>query len=50
VIFGGNKQDPSVAGIASCATLVGLVSSLVFTFLREAQLRTSPDVPAGPSC
>ena len=31
-----------LAGTASCATLVGLLSSLIFTSLREAQLRTSP--------
>ena len=39
-----------LAGTASCATLVGLESSLIFTSLREAQPRTSPDVAAGPSC
>jgi hypothetical protein len=26
------------------------LSSLIFTSLREAQLRTSPDDPVGPSC
>ena len=39
-----------LAGTASCAMLVGLTSSLIFTSLREAQLRTSPGVPVGPSC
>ena len=39
-----------LAGTASCATLVGLESSLIFASLREAQLRTSPSVPVGPSC
>ena len=34
-----------LAGTASCAMLVGLKSSLI-----EAQLRTSPGVPVGPSC
>ena len=38
-----------LAGTASCATLVGLQSLLIFASLREAQLRTSPDVPVGPS-
>ena len=32
---------PWLAGTANCATLVGLTSSLIFTSLREAQLRTS---------
>ena len=35
---------------ASCAMLVGLQSSLIFNSLREAQSRTSPGVPLGPSC
>ena len=39
-----------LAGTASCATLVGLESSLIFASLREAQLRTSPGGPVGPSC
>ena len=30
--------------------LVGLLSQLIFVFLREAQLRTPLDVPFGPSC
>ena len=38
-----------LAGTASCATLVGLTSSLIFASLREAQLRTS-GVPVDPSC
>ena len=38
-----------LAGTASCAMLVGLVSSLIFASLREAQLRTSPGVPVGSS-
>ena len=38
-----------LAGTASCATLVTLLSSLIFASLREAQLRT-PGVPVGPSC
>ena len=37
-----------LAGTASCATLVGLKSLLIFASLREAQLRTSPGVPAVP--
>ena len=36
--------------LARCAMLVGLESSLIFASLREAQLRTSPGVPPGPSC
>ena len=39
-----------LAGTASCAMLVGLMSLLIFAFLREVQLRTSPGVPLGPSC
>ena len=39
-----------LAGTASCATLVGLESSLIFTSLREAQPRTSPGVLVGTSC
>ena len=35
-----------LTGTARCATLVGLESSLIFTSLREAQLRTSLGVPA----
>ena len=38
-----------LAGTASCTMLVGLKSSLIFASLREAQLRTSPGVPVGPS-
>jgi hypothetical protein len=38
-----------LAGTASCAALVGLHSLLIFASLREAQLRTSPDVSVGPS-
>ena len=38
-----------LAGIASCATFVGLTSLLIFASLREAQQRTSGD-PLGPSC
>jgi hypothetical protein len=37
-----------LAGASSCAMLVGLKSSLIFASLREAQLRTSPGVPAVP--
>ena len=29
---------------------VGLASSVIILSLKEAQLRTSPGVPAGPSC
>jgi hypothetical protein len=39
-----------LSGTASCATLVGLESSLIFASLREAQPTTSPGVPPGPSC
>ena len=39
-----------LAGTTSCAMLLGLTSSLIFTSLREAQLRTSSGVPVGPSC
>ena len=39
-----------LACTASCITLVGPASSLIFTFLKEAQLRTSPGVPVSPSC
>ena len=39
-----------LAGTASCAVLVGLMSLIVFNSLREAQQRTSPGVPLGPSC
>jgi hypothetical protein len=39
-----------LAGTASCARVVGLLSSLIFTSLREAQQRTSPGIPVGPSC
>ena len=35
--------------IASFATFLGLVSSLIFASLKEAQQRTSPGVPAGPN-
>lgn len=35
-----------LAGTASCAMLVGLESLLIFTSLREAQMRTSPGAPA----
>jgi hypothetical protein len=35
---------------ASCATLVGLASFLIFASLREVQLRPSPGVPPVPSC
>ena len=35
-----------LAGTASCAMLVDLVSSLIFAPRREKQLRTSPGVPA----
>ena len=38
-----------LAGTASCATLVGLASLLIFASLREAQLRASPGVPVGLS-
>lgn len=38
-----------LAGIASRAMLVGLLSSLIFASLREAQLRMS-GIPLGPSC
>ena len=34
-----------LAGTASCAMLVGLKSSLIFSQLREAQPRTSPGIP-----
>lgn len=39
-----------LAGTANCATIVGLVSSLMFASLRETQLRTSPGVPPADSC
>ena len=39
-----------LASTDSCATFVGLESSLIFASLREAQLRTSPEVPAAASC
>jgi hypothetical protein len=55
MMFGGDKSDSMegwcralLAGPASCATLVGFKSSLIFTSLREAQPRTS-GVPPGPS-
>ena len=38
-----------VAVTASCGMIVGLESSLIFTSMREAQLRTS-GVPVGPFC
>ena len=38
-----------LAGTASCAKLVGLASSLIFTSLREEQRRTS-GIIAGPFC
>ena len=38
-----------LAGTASCAKLVGLASSLIFTSLREEQRRTS-GILAGPFC
>ena len=37
-------------GTLNCARLVGLASFLISTSPREAQLRTSPGVPVGPSC
>jgi hypothetical protein len=37
-----------LAGTTSCAMFVGLKSLLIYASLREAQLRTSPGVPAGP--
>ena len=57
MIFGGYIKDPTasdrgwvrLAHRASCARLVGLLSSLIFDSLREAQLRTSPGIPPGPS-
>ena len=39
-----------LAGTASCTMLVGFASSLILASLREAQLKMSPAVPAGPSC
>ena len=47
--FTGTGERAGLAGTAGSATLVGLTSSLIFASLREAQLRTSPGVPAGPS-
>jgi hypothetical protein len=45
MVFGGYKHDSLndgdrawLAGTASCATLVGLMSPLIFASLREAQL------------
>lgn len=38
-----------IAGTANCAMLVGLTSSLIFTFLKEAQPRAS-SFPDGPGC
>jgi hypothetical protein len=45
-----DKDRAWLAGTASCATFLDLESSLIFASLREAQLRTSPGVPVGPSC
>lgn len=39
-----------LAGMASFATLVGLMSSLVFASLREALQRTYPAIMVGPGC
>jgi len=56
-MFGGYNRTPWsdrdrawLAGTVSCATLVGLKCWLIFTSLREAQLRTFTGVPLGPSC
>jgi hypothetical protein len=35
---------------ASCATLFGLASLLIFALLKEEQLRTSPGIPARLCC
>ena len=55
MMIGGINRTPRndgdrawVAGIASCAMLVGLESSLIFASLRDTPLRTP--VPIGPSC
>ena len=55
-MFGGSMNRTQRTGRgawlacrASCAMLVGLESLLIFASLREAQLRTSPIVPAGPN-
>ena len=55
-MFGGSMNRTQRTGRrawlacrASCAMLVGLESLLIFALLREAQLRTSPIVPAGPN-
>jgi hypothetical protein len=47
---GSDRDRVWLTGTASCTALVGLASSLIFASLREAQLRTSPSVPPGPSC
>ena len=39
-----------LGGKTSCLTLVGLTCLLIFASLSEAQPRTSPGVPVGPSC
>jgi hypothetical protein len=58
MMFGGgiNRTPRSdgdrawLAGTASYTMLVGLEASLILVSLREAQPRTSPGVPLGPSC
>ena len=43
-------QGALLAGTASRVMLVGLQSLLIFTSLREAELRSSPGIPDGSSC
>ena len=57
MMIGGINRTPRndgdrawLAGIASCAMLVGLDSSLILASLREAQPRTSPGIPLCPFC
>ena len=53
-----NKKDSTdegwtrLAGRSSCATPVGLASSLIFALLREAEPKTFHGIPfgPGPSC
>lgn len=44
-----DRGRASFAGTASCARLVGLISTLIFVSLEEARPGTSPGVPVGPS-
>ena len=42
-----DRDTAWLASTASCAVLVALTCSLIFSTLREAQLRTSPGIPGG---